>query len=108
MSSRSPYPLTRKRPTPVPPDDKVEVFPDLRLLMPIGVQPETLRPWTLVAYNKKVLSGWNALAASCPANARNCYEWLSQHATRIKPRRCYPLKGRKLVGIWGYEIGAGD
>ena len=80
----------------------------LTLLMPLGVQAEVARPWNLVAYNKRVLSSWNSLAANTPANARNCYEWLSQHATRIKPRRCYPLKGRAYAGVWAYEIGSGD
>lgn len=79
----------------------------LVLANPIN-SPQPVYPWVLVAHNKRVLSGWLQLCRETPANGSNCFNWLSQHATRIKPRRCYPLKGEVYKGIWAYEIGSGD
>lgn len=76
------------------------------LTRPDGVPDNT--PWKVIAHNKTIAKCWDQLCANTPANARNCFLWLSQHAMTPKPRRCYALKGKQHAGCWAYEIGAGD
>jgi mRNA-degrading endonuclease RelE of RelBE toxin-antitoxin system len=66
------------------------------------------RVWKLVAYNKRVLKSWKSLCNNTLENARDCYNWLTAHATEPIPRRCYALKGKANAGCWGYEIGSGN
>ena len=68
----------------------------------------TAGPWQLFAHNRVVLKAWRSLCQNTPANARSCYRWLKAHATKPHPGRCYALRGTKYVGVWAYEVGAGD
>ena len=110
-----PRPMAAWRAVPDDDDDHIPLSEEIDAF-PVGLSLPLTRPepslqaaeWTLVAHNRRILAAWNLLCRETPANARNCYDWLSRHATRTKPRRCYPLKGKENAGCWGYEIGAGD
>jgi mRNA-degrading endonuclease RelE of RelBE toxin-antitoxin system len=65
-------------------------------------------PWALIAYNKRVLKGWNGLCQNTPEQAARCYDWLSRDAMMPIPGRCYAMKGKVNAGCWCYEIGAGN
>jgi len=80
----------------------------LDLTAPPDISPEAYREWTLIAHNKSVLKAWDSLMRNTPEDAKHCYAWLSSHATRPIPGRCYPLKGKPHLGCWGYEIGSGN
>jgi hypothetical protein len=82
--------------------------PSLDLTNPHGLAPRNEAAWTLVAHNKSILKAWDSLCRNTPEDAQHCYAWLSRHATRQIPRRCYPLKGKPNAGCWGYEIGSGN
>jgi hypothetical protein len=73
-----------------------------------GGQGAARGPWTIKAYNKKVLKGWKMLRESTPSDAARFVKWLTQDAMQPIPGRCYPLKGKAFVGIWAYEIGSGN
>jgi len=62
----------------------------------------------LVAYNSRVLKGWEHLVRDTQQNSVNAFDWLVRHPTKPKPGRCYALKGSKYAGHWCYEIGSGD
>jgi hypothetical protein len=64
------------------PDAPQQLRADLK-----GDRP-AMSAWTLTAYNKKVVQGWERLARETPENVANAYDWL---------RDC-----------WCYEIGSGD
>ena len=88
-------------------DDEMEeeAPPSLDLTAPDGGATENA--WVLIAHNKAILKGWEALCRNTPDEARR-YAWLSAHAMRPIPRRCYPLKGKSHAGYWAYEIGSGN
>ncbi len=71
-------------------------------------EAQTTQLWTLTAYNKRVLKGWEQLCQNTRANAANAYDWLARDAVARKPGRCFPLRHAKYSGHWCYEIGAGD
>lgn len=88
-------------------DETSEERPGFELTAPEkGDPPES--PWSVIAYNKRVLKGWEWLARDTRQNAINCYAWLQRHPMRSMPGRCYALRGKKNSGCWGYEIGSGD
>ena len=89
-------------------EDDGENPPNLILEVGSGGGSVTQSAWTLIAHNKRVLEGWESLAANTPENATNAYDWLSMNAMKWKPGRCYPLRGKAYAGCWCYEIGSGD
>ena len=83
-----------------------EPSPSLDLSPPNRALPPG--PWSVLAFNKRVLKGWRSLCERLPENAAACFEWLSQRPTTPIPRRCYPLKHKQFLGCWAYEVGSGD
>ncbi|BAY10716.1 hypothetical protein NIES2098_38920 [Calothrix sp. NIES-2098] len=43
-----------------------------------------------------------------PENTKRCYEDLCTAPMTRKPRRVFPLKGKKYKGVWEYEVTSGD
>ncbi len=64
-------------------------------------------PWTLRAYSKKVIKGWEEVCEDIPENATRCYEWLSAHPKERITGRCFELKYKQYMGIWCFEVGSG-
>lgn len=64
--------------------------------------------WKVVAKNRKVNKAWEALMLRYPENTNRCYEDLCTIPTTQKPRRVFPLRGKKYQGIWEYEVSSGD
>ncbi len=48
-----------------------------------------------------MLKGWTRLCERTPSNAQRCFAGLSADAMRRRPKRCYPLKGKRYEGCWG-------
>src|ERR1700689_2393492 len=90
-------------------DEVDEPPPSLEILAPdSGSTPTSEGLWSLIAYNKRVLKGWQDLCLALTENSRRCHEWLRAHPKKPIPRRCYELKHKHFVGTWAYEIGSGQ
>ena len=61
-------------------------------------------PWLVVALNRRVNRDWEALLLRAPENTRRCYEDLHTAPMERKPRRVFPLKGKRYRGVWEYEV----
>lgn len=64
--------------------------------------------WLVVARNRRVNRDWEALLLRAPANARRCYQDLSTAPMVRKPKRVFPLKGKRYSGAWEYEVTSSD
>ncbi|MBW4664092.1 MAG: hypothetical protein KME01_07830 [Chroococcus sp. CMT-3BRIN-NPC107] len=65
-------------------------------------------PWLVVALNQRVNRDWEALLLRAPENTRRCYEDLRTAPMMRKPRRVFPLKGKRYRGVWEYEVTGGE
>jgi hypothetical protein len=74
---------------------------------PSGSAPGSQPPWTLTAWNRKVIEGWTLVCRDIPENAARCYNWLREHPKQRIPGRCYELKHRQYAGVWCFEVGSG-
>lgn len=70
--------------------------------------PVLASPWLVVALNRRVNRDWEALILRATENARRCYEDLSNSPMVRKPKRVFPLKGKRYSGAWEYEVTKGD
>jgi len=68
----------------------------------------TVSPWLVVALNRRVNRDWEALLLRAPENASRCYEDLCTAPMVRKPKRVFPLKGKRYTGAWEYEVTSGD
>jgi len=64
--------------------------------------------WTVVAKNERVNRDWEELIKAAEANAAKCYDYLHRTPMVIRPRRIFPLRGKRYAGAWEYEFTAGD
>ena len=64
--------------------------------------------WTVVARNERVNRGWNDLIKTAGENAAKCYDYLCSMPMAPKPRRVFPLRGKRYAGAWEYEVTGGD
>lgn len=80
----------------------------LELDRPGGADPLPDQTWSIAAYNKRSLAGWQSLCHSTPQNALHCYDWLARNAMVERGQRCFALRGKRYTGVWCYEIGKGD
>lgn len=71
-------------------------------------QPGIENTWLVVAKNSRVNRDWEALMQRYPENSRRCYHDLCTAPTTRKPKRVFPLKGKKYKGVWEYEVSKGD
>lgn len=70
--------------------------------------PATAAPvYTIHATDKGVRTRWRDLSVSYSNKLREYYDYLSQTPTRQLGERIFPMKGKKLAGIWEVEIGGG-
>jgi hypothetical protein len=76
-----------------------------------SLQAEIAEPapqWLVVAKNRRVNRDWELLLSRAPENARRCYEDLCTAPMTRKPKRVFPLKGKRYKGAWEYEVTKGD
>lgn len=64
--------------------------------------------WTVVAKNERVKRGWQELIKTAEASAAKCYDYLRRTQMVIRPRRIFPLRGKRYAGAWEYELTGGD
>ncbi len=64
--------------------------------------------WIVVAHNERVNRDWEALIQSAASNTAKCYDYLRATPMLRKPKRVFPLKGKKYAGAWEYELTGGD
>jgi hypothetical protein len=77
----------------------------------LSLQAEIAAPalqWLVVAKNRRVNRDWELLLSRAPENARRCYEDLCTAPMIRKPKRVFPLKGKRYKGAWEYEVTKGD
>jgi len=80
----------------------------------LAVPPKAVRSvttgeqWTVVARNERVNRDWQDLITTAGENAAKCYDYLCSTPKVPRPRRIYPLKGKRYAGAWEYEITSGD
>jgi len=67
--------------------DEDSPAPVLEISVPEGIAT-VQRPWSLVAHNKKVIKGWEALCQELPENSVRCFNWLRADPMRKIPGRC--------------------
>ena len=75
-----------------------------------SLQAEVAAPateWLVVAKNRRVNRDWELLLLRAPENARRCYEDLCTAPMTRKPKRVFPLKGKRYQGAWEYEVTRG-
>lgn len=65
-------------------------------------------PWLVVAKNRRVNRDWEALMLRAPENTRRCYQDLCTAPMARKPKRVFPLKGKRYQGAWEYEVTSSD
>ncbi len=64
----------------------------------------TVSPWLVVALNRRVNRDWEALLLRAPENTYRCYKDLCTAPMVRKPRRVFPLKGKRYRGVWEHEV----
>jgi hypothetical protein len=94
--------------TPLEPEENIDNLepPEVKLTAPN--LSEVSETWLVVAKNRKVNKAWEALMQRSPENTTRCYQDLCTAPMTQKPRRVFPLKGKKYEGIWEYEVTSGD
>ena len=81
--------------------DTLENFAEQATQVPVS-------SWLVVARNRRVNRDWEALLLRAPENARRCYQDLSTAPMVRKPKRVFPLKGKRYLGAWEYEVTSSD
>ncbi|HEY9854042.1 MAG TPA: hypothetical protein V6D28_31535 [Leptolyngbyaceae cyanobacterium] len=64
--------------------------------------------WLVVAKNRRVNRDWEALLVRAPESAKRCYQDLCTVPMVRKPKRVFPLKGKRYQGAWEYEVTSSD
>lgn len=64
--------------------------------------------WTVVARNERVNRAWQDLIKTAGDNVARCYDYLCSTPMLPRPRRIFPLRGKRYAGAWEYEVTAGD
>ncbi|OUL36223.1 hypothetical protein BV372_08435 [Nostoc sp. T09] len=94
----------------IPPDQEISNDnlepPEVKLTAP-NVS-EVNKTWLVVAKNRRINKAWEALMQRSPENTKRCYEDLCTAPMTRKPKRVFPLKGKKYKGAWEYEVTSGD
>ena len=80
---------------------------------PLAVPPKaepctTDARWTVVALNERVNNAWRGLIKTAGENAAKCYDYLCFTPMVPRPRRIFPLRGKRYAGAWEYEVTSGD
>ena len=81
----------------------------MKLTPPVELPDDLLKgTWLVVARNSRVNKSWEDLCARNPEKSKECYKHLSQTPTKRKPKKIFPLRGKKYKGAWEYEFSSGD
>jgi len=85
-------------------------MPEESLAVPPKAEQSTTAgaAWTVVARNERVNRAWKDLTKTAGENAAKCYDYLCTTPMVPKPRRIFPLRGKKYAGAWEYEVTGGD
>ncbi|GET38936.1 hypothetical protein [Microseira wollei] len=95
----------------VPPEEQLTAPPTAPDTLENFAEQATQLPvssWLVVAKNRRVNRDWEALLLRAPENARRCYQDLSTAPMVRKPKRVFPLKGKRYLGAWEYEVTSSD
>lgn len=88
--------------------DDLEQPPSLAIVAPEGSTEKKIgQPWSLIAYNKKIVKAWERSARLFLRMQSAATEWLIEHPKEKIPGRCFELKYKQYAGIWCFEIGSG-
>lgn len=74
---------------------------------PPGSPATAVPAYTIHARDKSVDKRWRDLTNSHGGKLREYYDHLSQTPTRQLGERIFPMKGKRLAGIWEAEVGGG-
>lgn len=95
----------------VPPEEQIIVPPTLadaeENFAPQATQVP-VSPWLVVAKNRRVNRDWESLLLRAPESAKRCYQDLCTVPMVRKPKRVFPLKGKRYKGAWEYEVTSSD
>jgi hypothetical protein len=83
-------------------------MPEESLAVPPMADAGATAMWTLVARNERVNRAWINLTRTAGENAAKCYDYLRTTPMVPRPRRAFPLRGKRYAGAWEYEVTGGD
>lgn len=74
---------------------------------PPGPPPAAKPAYKICAASKSEEKAWRDLIASHGGKLRHYYDYLSQTPQKPDGERVFPMKGKKMAGVWECEVGGG-